>query len=164
VKESGIAHVNQFNVLDVDRLDLIIVSIAKSDNLPSIKLKAALIGQTKAAEAIALVDSRATGNLINKAYVQRHNIQKDPLERPVLLKGANGVEGAITHVVNLGMELYNSEGEKHEENIRMYEANIDAHDVILGTPWLIKHNPSINWASYDITFTQCPEICKQGNK
>jgi hypothetical protein len=164
VKESGIVHVNQFNVLDIDRLDSIIISIAKSDNLPSIELKATLIGQTKAAEAIALVDSGATGNLINKAYVQKHNIQKDPLERPVLLKGANGAEGAITHVVNLGMELYNSEGEKHEENIRMYVANIDTHDVILGTPWLIKHNPSINWASYDITFTWCPEICKQGNK
>jgi hypothetical protein len=110
------------------------------------------------------VGSGATGNLINKTYVQKHNIQKDPLERPVLLKGANGAEGAITYVVNLGMELYNSKQEKHEENIRMYVANIDTHDVILGTPWLIKHNPSINWASYNITFTQCPEICKQGNK
>jgi hypothetical protein len=42
----------------------------------------------------------------------------------------------------------------------MYIANIGQQDIILGTGWLIKHNPEINWETYNLSFTRCPATCE----
>jgi hypothetical protein len=44
--------------------------------------------------------------------------------------------------------------------MEMYAANIGQQDIILGTGWLIKHNPEIDWENYELKFSRCPSTCK----
>ncbi|KDQ65194.1 hypothetical protein JAAARDRAFT_95269, partial [Jaapia argillacea MUCL 33604] len=32
--------------------------------------------------------------------------------------------------------------------------------IILGSDWLLEHNPEMDWQSYILEFTRCPESCK----
>jgi hypothetical protein len=58
------------------------------------------------------------------------------------------------------MVLEDHKGRKHQETISTYIANIGQQDIILGTGWLIKHNPEINWETYNLSFTRCPATCE----
>jgi hypothetical protein len=44
--------------------------------------------------------------------------------------------------------------------MKMYAANIGQQDIILGTGWLIKHNPEIDWENYELKFSHCLSTCK----
>ena len=37
------------------------------------------------------------------------------------------------------------------------------HDIYIGHNWLKIHNPSIDWASRQVTFDRCPSQCHQSN-
>jgi hypothetical protein len=58
------------------------------------------------------------------------------------------------------MVLEDHKGHKHQETISMYIVNIGQQDIILGTGWLIKHNPEINWETYNLSFTRGPATCE----
>jgi hypothetical protein len=58
------------------------------------------------------------------------------------------------------MRLTDKEGQVHQEKMNMYAANIGQQDIILGTQWLIKHNPEIDWEKYKLKFSQCPATCE----
>lgn len=47
----------------------------------------------------------------------------------------------------------------HTETIDFLVGNIGLHKVILGTPWLIKHNPVMDWQKYTIEMTRCTTDC-----
>jgi len=32
-------------------------------------------------------------------------------------------------------------------------------EVILGIPWLVAHNPEINWKTGEVKMTRCPPLC-----
>jgi hypothetical protein len=78
-------------------------------------LNTLLIGKNKTAAAKALVDSGATGNLINRKFAAKHQMMPHVLKK---------------------------------------------QDIILGTGWLIKHNPEIDWENYELKFLRCPSTCK----
>jgi len=42
-------------------------------------------------------------------------------------------------------------------------------NMILGIPWLVAHNPEIDWEKGEVRMTRCPLLCskdkmKEGNK
>jgi hypothetical protein len=54
------------------------------NHAPSIELNALLIGKNKTAAAKALVDSGATGNLINRKFVAKHQMTPHVLKTPTV--------------------------------------------------------------------------------
>ena len=44
--------------------------------------------------------------------------------------------------------------------MEFYMADIGDNDVILGTDWLHKHNPEINWGEGTFDLTRCPSDCE----
>jgi hypothetical protein len=50
-------------------------------------------------------------------------------------------------------------GNTHKETIQFYIADIGQQDIILGTPWLIMHNPNIDWTKDKVAITQCSKNC-----
>ena len=50
-------------------------------------------------------------------------------------------------------------GTKHQETTEFLVMNIGEHDILLGTNWLLAHNPSIDWANTTITMNRCPKNC-----
>jgi hypothetical protein len=127
-------------------------------NAPSIELLVKLGSEQRAANA--LLDSGATGNIVSEEWVRRHSIRVERLndERP--LQCADGSISVIQSSVRLRMRIGNDQ-RHHQEDITFYVANIGLQDIILGTDWLIKHNPTINWQNYQVTFERCPSQCNQ---
>ena len=123
-------------------------------------MDALLIGKNRTAAAKALVDSGATGNLINWKFAARHQMKPHKLEKPIPLHNADDSQSEVKSYVIVTMELQDKQGITHREKIEMYAANIGQQDIILGTDWLIKHNPEINWETYEIKFSRCPEECR----
>jgi len=50
-------------------------------------------------------------------------------------------------------------GTRHTELANLFVTNTGDHDVLLGTDWLSKHNPNIDWATNTITLNRCPTTC-----
>jgi len=47
----------------------------------------------------------------------------------------------------------------HVERARMDVCNLEKTEVILGMPWLVAHNPEIDWEKGEVEMTRCPPIC-----
>jgi len=50
-------------------------------------------------------------------------------------------------------------GTRHTELANIFVTNTGDHDVLLGTDWLSKHNPNIDWATNTIALNRCPTTC-----
>lgn len=153
---------NRYGLLSrtFDPKDTILVSLLLSPTEPSIHIDVEIFGKRDTAAATALLDSGATGNLINEDYARKVKIPLKPLTRHLLVKLADDSEGIITHYTTLGLRIQQG-SHYHEETIRFYVADIGEEDIILGSKWLIKHNPEIDWAKYQLKMTRCPKSCTQ---
>jgi transposase InsO family protein len=49
----------------------------------------------------------------------------------------------------------------HFEVINFDITNLGEYDVVLGVPWLRKHNPDIDWQAGSMVFDRCMEKCRQ---
>jgi len=47
----------------------------------------------------------------------------------------------------------------HVERVRMNICNLGKTEVILGMPWLVAHNPEIDWKKGEVRMTRYPPIC-----
>ena len=47
----------------------------------------------------------------------------------------------------------------HVERVRIDVCNLEKTEVILGIPWLVAHNPEIDWEKGKVKMTRCPPIC-----
>ena len=98
---------------------------------------------------VALVDTGASGfAFVSQSLVNRLHLNSELLEPPVSLFGFEGINNSlITHHANFPLLISN-----HLENISSYVVKQSKYDLILGLPWLEKHNPFINWSEHTITF------------
>ena len=109
-----------------------------------------------------LLDSGATGMLIDRKIVAKHGFRLQKLERPVTVRDVNGMNnstGAITYQVEVNV-YYKS----HVERMRMDIYNLGKTEVILGIPWLQAHNPEINCKTREVKIIRCPLLCRRSNK
>ena len=64
-------------------------------------------------------------------------------------------QGAIKNTVLLQVQM----GTKHAKELWFFVTNTGAHDMLLGTDWLKKHNPNINWNKNLLNLNRCPPEC-----
>jgi len=105
----------------------------------------------------ALLDSGATGMFMDRQTAARHGFKLQKLGRPLMVKNVDGTVnsgGAITHQVE-----YNVFYKGHIERMRMDVCDLGKTEVILGMPWLVAHNPEINWETGEVKMTRCPPLC-----
>ena len=60
--------------------------------------------------------------------------------------------GPITHMATVPMDI-----DSHRETATFQVADLKNHEIVLGMPWLWKHNPTIDWNENKMTFTG--ELC-----
>jgi hypothetical protein len=106
-------------------------------------------------ETKALINSGASGNFITEAEVTRLGLYKVPI-RPLEAsradrKALHGRAGTINHftlpeTMMIGM---------HQETITFYILYTLSAPIILGRSWLRKHEPTIDWKTFQPTFEQC---------
>ena len=97
----------------------------------------------KTVDSTALIDSGADDQFIDFKFVVRNKIPVHKLQKPLNVYNVDGTPnllGQITHSANLsfsiaGMPFYE----------RFLITTIGEEAMILGLPWLRRHNPQINW-------------------
>jgi len=105
----------------------------------------------------ALLDSGTTGMFMDKQTAARHGFKLQKLERQLMVKNVDGTvnsEGAIMHQVECNV-FYKG----HVERMQMDVCDLGKTEVILGMPWLVAHNPEINWETGEVKMTRCPPLC-----
>ena len=91
----------------------------------------------------ALLDSGATGLVMSKEFARRHKFKRTRLERPVYVRNVDGTlnyAGLIVDTVE--MEIF---FKGHKERTSIDVIGGQKWSVILGMPWLRRHNPEIDW-------------------
>jgi hypothetical protein len=133
-------------------------------NQPTAQLKATLSGthiklyvELPMGRAWTLIDSGATNNFMNPRFKENRQVRTNPLPFTVPVAGLDGevLSGGVSEeTILLPMSVYG-----HPELIKFNVLETGDYDIVLGIPWLRKHNPSIDWQSGRITFNRCK--CKK---
>lgn len=97
----------------------------------------------------ALVDSGADESFLDKELALKLNLTLILLSSPVK---ANALDGrllfTVTHCTELAVKMCINDN--HVEEIIFHVMESVQHPLILGFPWLVKHNPVINWRSGEV--------------
>ena len=105
-----------------------------------------------------LIDSGADESLMDANLAKKLHIDSEPLARPIRARSLNGTDiFVITHISNpVRMSIGN-----HHEEIQFHLFTSTSHSLILGQPWLFRHNPHIDWKSGQIRGwgEECTEHC-----
>ena len=99
----------------------------------------------KKAETIALLDSGATHNFIDKRVVKSLGLGTRTLSQPRLVWNVNGTPnqaGTITQYC----DLWAQQG-KDTSRSRFFVTNLGRDRIILGHPWFKTFNPTIDWTT-----------------
>ena len=99
--------------------------------------------ENKIVEALSLLDSGAGGEFINQNYAKTLKLPLLNLEKLIPTVNVDGTlnkKGTIKQYVNLNMEIF---GQK--QIIRLLVTGLGKQKILLGFPWLQKHNPVIDW-------------------
>ena len=111
-----------------------------------IKLAASLDSHS----ATVLVDSGATTNFIDEAYVQRHSIATEPTQQVQTITLGDGSQRR-TDRITLPLEV---RIDTYTDRIRFVIVPLAGCDAVLGMPWLQSHNPVIDWRAQSIDVGQ----------
>ncbi len=106
----------------------------------------------------ALLDSGAEGNFLDSASAHKWNIPTISLAKPITAWSLAGSPlTTITHVTPcVSLSLSGN----HCEQIELLIIDSPKAPLILGHPWLLKHNPHIDWVNnYILAWSQSVFRC-----
>ena len=109
---------------------------------------------------VALLDSGATGEFIDRQYAKSCWLNLLKLTRPIPVYNVDGSPneaGSITEAVTLLLRYKN-----HSEQTTFCITNLGKQKLLLGHSWLRKHNPEINWETGEVKMLRCPPNCCLG--
>src|ERR1700712_1143737 len=115
-----------------------------------IMVKVQLHGTKESVTINAMIDSGATEDFIDKEVCNKHGIKMIKARNPreiYLADGKSSAMGPVTHMTKVPMDI-----SCHKELATFQVANLENHEVILGMPWLRKHNPTSDWNNKKVTF------------
>ena len=97
----------------------------------------------RSVETEALIDCGAGGIFMDQNYARLHGFKTTNLDRPLLVKNVDGTmnkRGTIRSFVETEITIHG-----RTEQTQFYLTGLGRQKIILGLPWLMKHNPDINW-------------------
>jgi len=104
-----------------------------------------------------LLDSGATGLVMSEEFVRKHRFKRTKLERLIYMRNVDGMlnyAGPIRDTVEMKIFF-----KGHKERMLIDVIRGQKWTVILGMPWLVCHNPEIDWKTGEVQMTRCPEEC-----
>uniref|UniRef100_A0A8C5Q592 Gypsy retrotransposon integrase-like protein 1 n=2 Tax=Leptobrachium leishanense TaxID=445787 RepID=A0A8C5Q592_9ANUR len=135
------------------------LTVRKSSVSPLLMISILLQWQQMKIPLQAMVDSGASGCFIDTTTASRIGIPLYNKNTPIeiqLVDGSPLKSGPITTESAL---LWMYTGTNHLEEIRFDIVSSPMFPVILGLPWLRKHDPYIQWSTAKISF--CSPYCKE---
>ena len=112
-------------------------------------------------ETLALVDSGAIGIFLHPQFTQECGAVISPREyshEVMVIDGRMINSGLITHETSVQLVIGD-----HCKILVANITNIGKYSCILGTPWLVRYDPTIRWSLRDVQFDSsfCQEQCIQ---
>ena len=105
----------------------------------------------------ALLDSGATGMVMSEEFARRHRFRRTKLEKPVYVRNVDGTFNYAGPIVDMvEVEIF---FKGHKERTAIDVIGGQKWGVILGMPWLRRHNPEIDWRTGEVKMTRCLEEC-----
>jgi len=107
----------------------------------------------------ALLDSGATGLVMSSEFARKQDFKLKRLEKPMQVRNVDGSfnkEGLIENTVEVNIYY-----KGHVERTEIDVIRGQKWKVILEMPWLVRHNPEIDWRTGEVKMTRCPEECKK---
>ena len=125
-------------------LDIFNVSIARIE-LNSLSIPIQISGKTEkeTVKTLALIDSRAREEFIDQNYAKNSGLDIQQLEKLLKVFNVDGTskkQGTIKYFIQLDIAVNGQ-----QEKIKLLMTGLGKQRIILGFPWLNKHNPEINW-------------------
>jgi hypothetical protein len=108
----------------------------------------------------ALLDSGAAGNLISRDFVVEGNIPTRKKEKPVQVVLANKDTSVRLDYETVELEVVVGD---HVEIMSFEVMPSLSFPLILGLPWLLRHNPRIDWRLGKLIFENCRCSNVEGN-
>jgi len=105
----------------------------------------------------ALLNSGATGLVINSEFARKQGFKLKKLERLMHVRNVDGSlnkEELIEHTVEVNIYY-----QGHRERTEIDVIGGQKWTVILEMLWLAWHNPEIDWKMGEVKMTRCPEEC-----
>ena len=105
----------------------------------------------------ALLDSGATGLVMNSKFARKQGFKFKKLERSMQVRNVDGSfnkEGLIENTVEVNIYY-----KGHVERTEIDMIGGQKWSVILGMPWLARHNPEIDWRTGEVKMMRHPEEC-----
>ena len=107
----------------------------------------------------ALLDSGATGLVMSSEFARKQGFKLKRLEKPMQVRNVDGLfnkEGPIENTVEVNIYY-----KGHVERTEIDVIKGQKWKVILEMPWLVRHNPEIDWRTGEVKMTRCPEECRK---
>ena len=98
-------------------------------------------GTNKTVETPAMIDCGAGGKFIDQSYARHFEVKK--LDQPYRVYNIDGTEnkkGMIRSYVDLTFTIDDRTFTEH-----LLVTGLGRQKIILGLPWLMEHNPKIDW-------------------
>ena len=107
------------------------------------------------------LDSGAGVNLIDAHFARTMGLSLCTLQRPIPIFAIDSAplsQRNLTHIVH---NLHLRVGDHHNEMLSCYVLEGLPTPVVLGLPWLVAHNPVVDWQAREILewSEQCRENC-----
>jgi len=105
----------------------------------------------------ALLDSGATGLVISEEFARKHKFRRTKLEGPIYVRNVDGTLNYAGPIVDtVEVEIF---FKGHKERTSIDVIGGQKWSVILGMPWLRRHNPEIDWKTGEVKIMRCPDEC-----
>ena len=105
----------------------------------------------------ALLDSGTTELVMSEKFARRHKFKRTKLERPVYMRNVDDMLNYAGPIVDtVEVEIFFKE---YKERTSIDVIGGQKWSVILGMPWLGRHNPEIDWKTGEVKMTRCPDEC-----
>ncbi|KAI2645046.1 Transposon Tf2-9 polyprotein [Labeo rohita] len=111
----------------------------------------------------ALIDSGAAGNFIDKDFAKCNQVPLSPCVSPVAVAALDGRPLGTGRIDHTTTDLILRIEPGHQETIRFFVISSPQSPLILGFPWLDRHEPTIAWARGIVTkwSPYCQQACIQ---
>ncbi|KAI2663045.1 Transposon Tf2-6 polyprotein [Labeo rohita] len=136
------------------------VSVCKS-GLNRCEIPVLLSSNDTSIQTTALIDSGAAGNFIDKDFVEANRLPIVSCAFPVAVAALDGRPLGTGRVDHTTKDLTLRLEPNHQESIRFFIITSPQSPLILGYPWLNRHEPTISWTEGRITHwsPHCHQHC-----
>jgi len=96
---------------------------------------------------------------MSEEFAKKHRFRRTKLKRLVYVRNIDGILNYVGPIVDIvEVEIF-FKGHKERTSINVIRGQ--KWSIILGIPWLVCHNPEIDWKTVKVQMMRCSDKCEK---